>query len=298
MPSGLRIRTLNADDLPVLTEFLLQHGDSSMHMLANVRLGGIICKGEAFQAHYIAAFERSRLRGVIALGSNDMVLVQCPDPTHLTELVRSWREWFDGGAMGLIGPRAQVEHMALLLGGERLPFRLNNTEQMLSLDCAEVVMPERMIGEVRWSKPDDLEKLYGWRTACLHEALRLPLSEALVEQVRADVDGETAARHLAVLLDGDQLVACAQIAHEQDGLIKQGLVYVPPERRGQGLAKQMLAGLMQLSAARGVRRAVLFITRRHIEISRAALSVGFKPYGDFGVILFDEPVKPPKIKTA
>lgn len=297
MPGSLKFRTLVADDLAALTEFLLLYPDSSTHLLTNLRLGGIVCKEEIYQAHYIGVFERSRLKGVLALGTNDMVLVQCPDINHLTELVRCWREWFDGGAMGLIGPRPQVEHLAGLLGGDKLPFRLNNTEQMLSLTCSQVVVPPVM-GKVRWSIPDDLEKLYGWRTACLNEVMGLPLTPALVEQVRADVDGETAARHLAVLLDGDQLAACAQIAHEQDGTIKQGLVYVPPERRGQGLAKQVLAGLMQLAAARDVQRAVLFTTRRHVAVTRAALAVGFKLYGDFGIILFDEPVKPPKLKAA
>ncbi len=297
MPASLKIRTLTADDLPALTEFLLLYPDSSMHMLTNIRLGGIVCKEEAYQAHYIGAFERSRLKGVLALGTNDMVLVQCPDTNHLTELVRSWREWFDGGAMGLIGPRPQVEFLAGLLGGEKLPFRLNNTEQMLSMNCDQVIMPAQM-GVVRWSHQDDLEKLYGWRTACLNEVLGMPLTPALVEQVRADVDGETAARHLAVLLDGDQLAACAQIAHEQDGTIKQGLIYVPPERRKKGLARQMLAGLVHLAAQRGVKRAVLFTTRRHVEVTRAAFAVGFKLYGDFGIILFDEPVKPPKLKAA
>lgn len=298
MAAAPRIRTLAAEDMPALSEFLGLYPESSMHMLANLRAGGIVCKGEAQQAHYIGMFERSRLTGVLALCTNDMVLVQCPNLDHLTRLTNAWQEWFDGGAMGLIGPRTQIEHLAGLLGGERLPFRLNNTEQMMSMLCREVIMPASMIGEVRWSTQDDLERLYGWRTACLHEVMGLPLSEALVEQVRADVDGETAARHLAVLLDGDQLAACAQIAHEQDNTIKLGLVYVPPERRGRGLAKQMLAGLMQIAAARGVQRATLYTTRRQVAINRAATAVGFKPYGDFGVILFEEPVKPPKIKAA
>lgn len=298
MATGPRIRTLAAEDLPALREFLMLHPDSSMHMLANLRAGGIVCKGEAQQAHYIGAFERSRLVGVLALCTNDMVLVQCPEPEHLAQLTTAWRDWFDGGAMGLIGPRAQVEQLAALLGGERLPFRLNNTEQMLTLPCKDVIMPQPVSGEVRWSSPDDLEKLYGWRTACLHEVLGLALSEALVEQVRADVDGETAARHLAVLVEGEQLTACAQIAHEQDGLIKLGLVYVPPEHRRRGLAKQVLAGLMQIAAARGVQHASLYTTRRHVALNQAATSVGFKPYGDFGVILFSEPVKPPKRTSA
>ncbi len=298
MASGFRVRVLGAEDLPALAEFLLLHPDSSMHMLANLNNGGIVCTGEAHQAHYIGLFERSRLKGVLALGTNDMVQVQCPDSDHLIELVRCWHEWFEGGAMGLVGPRAQIEQLTSLLGGESLPFRLNNTEQMYSLDCAQVIMPERMVGEVRWSKPDDLEKLYGWRTACLNEIMGLPLTPDLVEQVRADVDGETAARHLAVLLEGDQLVACAQIAHEQDGHIKQGLVYIPPERRRQGLAKQMLAGLARISAERGVKRTVLFTTRRHVAMNNAALAVGYKPYGDFGIILFNEPVKPKLLKAA
>lgn len=293
-----RIRTLTAEDLPALTEFLLLYPDSSMHMLAELRAGGIVCTGEPHQAHYLGAFVRSRLKGVLALGSNDMVMVQCPDLLQLDQLMRCWRDWYDGGAMGLIGPRAQVEHIAAQLGGDKLPFRLNNTEQMLSIACAEATLPQPMAGLVRWSKEDDLEKLYGWRMACLNEVLRMPLLTEVVEQIRADVDGETAARHLAVLVIGDQLVGCAQIASEQDGIIKLGLVYIPPERRGQGLAKQLLGGMMQIAAERGVKRAVLFTTKQHVAMVRAAMAVGFKPYGDFGVILFDAPVKPPRSKAA
>lgn len=287
-----RTRLLDVDDLPALREFLLAHPYKTMHLLADVAAGGIICHGEERQAHYIGAFERSRLCGVMALGTNDLVLVHCPDPSQLDELIEVWRDWFDGGAMGFVGPRNQLDQIIATLGPERLNVRLNTSEQVFGLDCARLLPAPAPRGLVRWALPDDLETLYGWRMACLNEIFNFPLEEYLFEQIRADVDGEMSARHLAVLQIGDQLAGFAQISAEQDNIIKVGLVYISPEWRTQHLTHELLAGLVARSAERGVTHVALFTAPRYLPLIHAATACGFSAADDFGILLLNTPIRP------
>lgn len=298
LKSGPELRTLEAADQPGFEAFLLQHAEGSLPILANLQHGGVECRGQPLQAHYIGHFRKGRLTGVLALGTNDLVYLQCPLAEELTLLVGAWRDWFDGGCHGLVGPRAQVEQVTALLGGEALPFRLNNTEQIYSRD---LMQPLPTLPEDQRTRPvetADLERLYGWRTAFLHETLGLPLSEHLVEQVRADLDAQVSAGHLLVHTHGEVPVAMGLIMVELSGITQYGGIYVPPELRQRGYASWLLAGMNHLTQARGNRIAQLLSTRRHVGLNMAAQANGFKLYGDFGIILFDEPVSPPATRAA
>jgi GNAT superfamily N-acetyltransferase len=292
------IRTLTEADRPALEGFLQQRAESSLALLGNLTRGGVVCTGQPWQAHYLGLYRHNALVGVLALGTNELVYLQCPLTEDLTLLVQAWREWYEGSCRGLIGPRAQVEHVAGLLGGESLPFRLNNTEQIYSRDLMQPLPAQPEDQQTRPATSADLERLYGWRTAFLHEILNLPLSEQLVEQVRADLDAQASHGHVVLHSHGGVPVAMGLVMVELAGIAQFGGLYVPPEFRLRGYGSWLLAGLCQLAQGRGNRTAQLLSTRRHVGINQAALLSGFKLYGDFGIILFDEPVTPPVIKAA
>ena len=296
MTMGPDIRTLEARDRPALEGFLQRHAEGAMPLLAQLQRGGIVCEGLPNQAHYLGAFDRGLLTGVLALCSNDLVMLQCPLPDVLTRLIAVWKDWFEGGCIGLIGPRAQVEQAAGLLGGEALPFRLNNTEQILTRDLQDPLPLLLSSQLVRPAMMDELEPLYGWRTAFFHETLSLPLTQELVEQARADLDAQAATGRLALLTHNNVTVGMGLIMTELAGVAQLGGLYVPPDLRQRGYGKALLAGLLHVAADRGNRKAMVMTTKRHVAINSAATANGFKPYGDFGIILFDQPVSPPKIQ--
>ena len=70
------LRGLNLGDEEDVEAFLAEHADSAMFLRSNLRLGGVVDRGEPHQATYVGAFEDRRLIAVAAHCWNGMLLVQ------------------------------------------------------------------------------------------------------------------------------------------------------------------------------------------------------------------------------
>ena len=281
----MNIRPLTQADAPTLASFLNDHAEGSQHLL------GLLNIGEAAHAHFIGGFEGNALKGVLAFTKSSLLLLQCPDPQLFPQLLARWSATTTTGAIGLVGMREQVEQAVALLGGETLPFRLNNTEQILSLPLDKLRNPP--VREPLLCRPavrDENERLYVWRMTFMHEAMRIVPTPELAEQVRADLEGEINAGHVVVLEREGEIIATGNIISVQNNLAQLGGLFVKPELRGQGYSRFVLAGLARQARELGFTCASLHTTSRHEATQRAAYSIGFKPYGDFGVVLFTQPV--------
>jgi len=65
-----------------------------------------------------------------------------------------------------------------------------------------------------------------------------------------------------------------------------GGVWTPPEFRGRGYARSVVAGSLVAAGKQGVARAVLFADPLNAAARAAYLSIGFAIVGDYGLVLF------------
>lgn len=288
---GPQIRTLTEDDGPALRAFLERHAALALPLLLRLERGGIVCTGHAGQAHYLAVVEREQVRAVLALGTDGLVMLMCPDATDLSLLAQSWTDWFEGAAQGLMGPREQIEGLIALLGGDTLPFRFNNTESVSELHLDR--LPEPMIlphCDGRWARSADLETLVSWRLTWLAEVMHMPLSESLANHVAQELQTAIAHRRVAVLEDDGMLVAMGQCMMSATTISQLGGFFVPENLRGKAYGLTMIDRLCRLERQRGITRSLVLSNRRSAALNQSIEQLGFRHEGYMGVVLFDPPV--------
>jgi GNAT superfamily N-acetyltransferase len=291
--AAIDIRPLESADWPAAGAFVAQRAELAMPLLAQLQ------RPNADQPdHALGAYQKGKLVGLLVLGGNGLVHLQCPDKKLLTKLLASWANDFEGACLGLAGPRDQIDHTLGLFGGEELPFQINNIEQVLVRDLA-AAQPELPPGiVVRPAFPAELDMLCGWRTAFFHEVMNMPLSADLVAMTNYELQQLNPQGRLLVLEHAGLAVAMGQIVAELAGTAQFGAVYVSPELRYRGYATLLLAGIGQTAQQRGQGKAIVYSTQRCAGLNRAAAKLGYTAAGDIGMVLFAEPVTPPQLKAA
>lgn len=73
-------------------------------------------------------------------------------------------------------------------------------------------------------------------------------------------------------------------------MVQVGGVYTPPEFRNQGYARSVVAGSLLEAREKGVGRAILFTGTEMNAAKRCYESLGFTPAGDYGLVIFKEPL--------
>src|SRR5439155_1541421 len=68
-------------------------------------------------------------------------------------------------------------------------------------------------------------------------------------------------------------------------IVQIGGVWTPPEFRGRGYARSVVAGSLLAARKQGVARAVLFADPANEAARRAYLFLGFRIVGDYGLVL-------------
>ncbi len=86
-----------------------------------------------------------------------------------------------------------------------------------------------------------------------------------------------------VLEDGG-LVSYSAFNARLPDIVQIGGVWTPPELRGRGYGRAVVAGSLLDVRALGVRRAVLFAERE--DAKRAYAGIGFRVVGEYGLVLF------------
>lgn len=302
---ALHVRSLGEEDAPRLDAYLCHHISTSLAMLSNLRRGGLVCDGLPFQAHYLAAVDRHGIHGTLSLGSDDLVLLQCPRVTDaLPLLLTAWGEWFDGGARALAGPVDQVEAALALLKrpqdtrppDDALPIRLRNIERVYGVSPERVILPpEAEAFSCRLAAEDEFAELCAWRLSFLMDVAKLQDSEALRQRVHRDMLDAFERGELYVLSDAHlSPVAMATAVLSVQEAVQIGGFYVPPDLRRRGYFRILMAQLAVWLGRRGV-SVVSFLSSGALDgINRAAETLGYLHKGDFELVLFDRPISPSK----
>jgi len=282
------LRLLRPGDEAALDAFLARHADTSMFLRSNARSAGLTDRGQPMQATYVAALEGGRIAGVAAHCWNGMVLVQAPDGGHaaaatLEAVRRSGRT-----VTGFSGPWDQVVAARAALGLAAAPAAKDSRDELYVLDLARLVVPPELAsGALRCRHPaaTELELLVDWRVRFAVEALGATdgpdLRQASADDVRLQHERGTDWLLLAGATPVSYSVFNAMLAD----IVQIGGVWTPPERRGRGYARSVVAGSLLAARKQGIARAVLFADPANEAARRAYLFLGFRIVGDYGLVL-------------
>jgi len=282
------LRLLRAGDEAALDTFLARHADTSMFLRSNARSAGLTDRGQPMQATYVAALEGGLIAGVAAHCWNGMVLVQAPEGGHaaaatLEAVRRSGRT-----VTGFSGPWDQVVAARAALGLAAAPAAKDSRDELYVLDLARLVVPPELAsGALRCRHPaaTELELLVDWRVRFAVEALGATdgpdLRQASADDVRLQHERGTDWLLLAGATPVSYSVFNAMLAD----IVQIGGVWTPPERRGRGYARSVVAGSLLAARKQGIARAVLFADPANEAARRAYLFLGFRIVGDYGLVL-------------
>jgi ribosomal protein S18 acetylase RimI-like enzyme len=286
----MMLRLLRPGDEAALDGFLAGHADTSMFLRANARSAGLADQGEPMQDTYVAALEGDCIAGVAAHCWNGMVLVQAP-AGHAPAVAREAVRRSGRAVTGFSGPWDQVVAARRALGLAAAPTARDSRDELYVLDLARLaVPPELAAGGVRCRHPEpgELELLVDWRVRFAVEALGATDRPELHRASRADVRLHHARGSDWVLLAGAAPVSYSVFNAMLPEIVQIGGVWTPPELRGRGYARSVVAGSLLAARKQGVNRAVLFADPLNAAARAAYVALGFGIVGDYGLVLLAE----------
>jgi uncharacterized protein len=283
MPS---VRLLGPADLPAIDAFLRRHADSSLFLRSNLRTAGIVDRGEPFQGTYFGAFDGAELVGVAAHCWNGNVIVQAP--AALDDAVCAAVEATGRGVRGIVGPWDQLCAARRALAMEDRPARMESHDRLFALALADLARPAVLDApgvRGRAATIGDLDLVTRWRVAYCVEILGATEGDALRAESREDMRRMCDAS-LAWLIEQDGgPVSFSGFNARLADVVQIGGVFTPPALRSRGWARAAVASQLAAVVGEGVSRAILF-TGEDPAAQRAYTAIGFRPIGDYGLLLF------------
>lgn len=290
------IRQLHPGDEAALERFLLAHLDSSMFLLSNMRNAGLVDNGEPYSGVYVAALEgnepnNEEIVAVLAHYWNGNII--CQAPVEIDALWRSAVALSGRPVAGIVGLAEQVNSIADALGIMPEHCLLEGEETLFTLDLADLILPPALqTGSVssRRMTVDDLDQLSAWRAAYQQETLGAPNSPQTLADARSAMLRSLNAGTSWVLEARGQLLAMTSFNAALSEAVQVGGVYTPPELRGRGYARAVVAASLRDASNEGVQRAILFTGTDHVAAQKAYRALGFEAVAAWGLVLLKEPL--------
>jgi GNAT superfamily N-acetyltransferase len=278
------IRSLSQADAAALESFLVQHRDTSMFLRANARTGGLVNRGEPFQADYAAAFRDAAIVGVAAHCWNGMLLVQAPECA--ADVARAAAAASGRPITGFSGPLDHVRQARAALDLVDAAVAIDEAESFYALDLSDLIVPSDLAEDVRLCRPprpDEYDQLHEWRCAYDIEVLGGTGSESERQRAIEFLDAQIAAGNTWVALKDATPVSLSAFNATLPDIVQLGGIYTPPALRGRGYARAAVAASLLAARERGATRAVLFTSRTNA--ARTYEAVGFRRIGDYALVL-------------
>lgn len=280
----MQARQLNETDREDVLAFLNQHVERSLFLLNNIERSGLNAGDKPYTGQYWGAFEGDALVGVVALYWNGMIIPSAPE--GLRVLAEALRSEANRKIQGLVGDRGQVDWLADYLGYKEC--RMDSPETLFTLDLDNLVEPAQLSDpalECRLSTEDDLDTLVPWREAYNIEAMSAEPGEANYQKARGMIETDIKNGVGYVLTLSGRPVAMSCFNALVGSMVQVGGVYTPPELRGRGYARAVVAASLIRARCDGARRAVLFTGLDNVAARQAYLALGFRPIGEFSLKL-------------
>lgn len=282
----MAIRVLGPGDEEALEAFLRAHAESSMFLRSNLRAGGLVDRGEPYQATYAAALDGGRVVAVAAHCWNDTLLPQAP--LELPEVVRAAVRASARPVARIVGPWGQVVAAREALGLLDAPASLESRQILFALRLRDLVVPALLAsGGVRCRHPraDELPGLVAWRVAYEVESLGATDGDELHQDCAESVERLHRDRVDWLLVDAEQPLAYCTFNARLPDTVQIGGVFTPPALRSRGYSRCVVAGALLAALAEGVERAVLFTDEDNVPAQRSYVALGFREIGDYGILL-------------
>jgi predicted GNAT family acetyltransferase len=281
------LRILTASDRSSLQAFLVGRLDTTLFLQSNLAAAGLADEGHPHQGTYVAAVDGDRWLAVAAHynGGNVVVAGDIGVEDAARYAVQSSRR----PVKGVIGVWAEALRVLDALAIDR-PLSLRSKENLYAVELADLRVPEPLAaGRVscRPSSPDDLSKLTDWRLAFSTESLRQPATTAGRVAAHESVASAHALGRQWVLEDErGRPVATSSFNATTPRSVQVGGVFTPPDLRGQGFAKAVVAGSLLSARSVGASRSILFTGEENRPAQRAYQALGYERIGDYGILLF------------
>lgn len=257
-----------------LDAFLADHFNESMYLRAELLR-------TSDRSHFAIGREKGAIVAVAAQVASGMVLLQAPIGAAqvATAVLRNTGRRL----AGFFGAASQVRTARNGMGLDTVAFAKDTAEDLFTLVLAELKLPGPLAsGEVgcRVAAVEDIELLVRWRFAFRVEAMKDAPGEHLERMSRADIDALLPAGNLFILETGEPVACCSFNARLPDA-VNVGNVWTPPELRGRGYARAVVAGALRIAESQGVKSAVLATGQYNKAAQAAYRSIGFKVVGDY-----------------
>jgi GNAT superfamily N-acetyltransferase len=283
--SNSTVRLAHPGDESLLDAFLAQHADSSLYLRSFLARGGLVDEGKPLQGTYAIALSDDHVVGVAMHSWHNVVFVQAPD--NPAELARVAIEATGRPLLAILGPLSQVDtaHAGLGLGEQVVQRR--SPEDLFVLNLSDLTAPGPLGSSAtscRRAESQDLPLLREWRFNYELECTGLPDADTTRSLAAQMIEGHVARKEAFLLeVDGDPVSLCTHTARVSD-IVQIGGVWTPPEWRGRGYARRVVAAALHVAEQEGVSRAVLFTESPAAR--RCYEALGFQRIGDYGTIIF------------
>ena len=279
------VRLAHPGDESLLDAFLAQHADSSLYLRSFLARGGLVDEGRPLQGTYAVAISDDHIVGVAMHSWHNVVFLQAPGSP--AKLARVAIEATGRPVLALLGPLSQVETAHAGLGFDEQGVQKRSPEDLFALNLSDLIAPGPLGSSAtscRRAESRDLALLREWRFSYELECTGLPDEDATRSLAAQMIEGHVERKEAFLLeVDGEPMSLCTHTARVSD-IVQIGGVWTPPEWRGRGYARRVVAGALQVAEQEGVTRAVLFTESPAVR--RCYEALGFQRVGDYGTIIF------------
>jgi predicted GNAT family acetyltransferase len=164
----------------------------------------------------------------------------------------------------------------------------DDEEKLYVLDLDELIVPEALREgrvQARQIEPPDVDLITAWRVAMRLESMNEEDTPHMRENTRASVERGLARGEVWLLEQGGRPVATTGFNASLPEAVQVGGVWTPPELRGRGYARSVVAASLLEARTRGVTRAVLFTGQENVPAQKAYEALGFRHVSHYRLIL-------------
>lgn len=234
-----------------------------------------------YACRYWIKTQGGQVTAAIALANSGMVMPCVPpqDALRLARLLQGEQ------ISAFTGPRDQVEALCQAFGVQNATLLTQTREPHFHLSLDALNVPDGR-GEIVAFQDGPAETLLDWLTQYQREVVHQDPVTAAQEAEHTLQRNCERGLHV-VLMDGATPLAMSGLNARVGPMGQVGGVFTPPELRGQGLARRIVALHLAALRTQGLREAVLYAASG--PASNAYRAIGFREIGDWCYQAFEQP---------
>lgn len=272
-----------------------QHISTSILMKVNIKSSGLEGEGVHSGKYFGYIDSLGALQGIVALYWNGIMMSQCPNECHLSEIISSIisnnGEQFH--LKGIFGPSLEVINVKRVLNLSVKDFAMDSIETLFELNFTDLKKPPRFDPSTMNIEPvSSVEKclITSWIRAYCIEALKSIENDQLEVEVKSKVDGLYESEQCYVLkVNGNPVSLCGFNSALTD-IIQVGPVWTPVEYRGKGFAQSAVYLNLERVRNQELKQSVLFTDEANLAAIHCYESLGFVRVGKYHVCFTKTPI--------